>query len=129
MSNTIRLFIGTSEKEDWLAEQVYLYSIYKNLPSNQEIEITFLRPSMFPKWDRRYWGTPFTCFRYAVPELCNFEGRALYTDVDMINFRDISHLFNTNLNGKPFGFVWDAQQDNGKKGADLGVPRGWCVIV
>ena len=44
MSNTIRLFIGTSEKEDWLAEQVYLYSIYKNLPSNQEIEITFLRP-------------------------------------------------------------------------------------
>jgi hypothetical protein len=125
MSDTIRLFIGTSEKEDWLAEQVYLYSIYKNLPPEQEIEITFLRPSMFPNWDRRYWGTPFTCFRYAVPELCNFEGRALYTDVDMINFRDISHLFNTDLAGKPFGFVWDAQQDNGKKGADLGVPRGW----
>ena len=68
MSDTIRLFIGTSETEDYLAEQVYLYSIYKNLPPEQEIEITFLRPSMFPNWDRRYWGTPFTCFRYAIPE-------------------------------------------------------------
>jgi hypothetical protein len=125
MSNTIRLFIGTSEKEDYLMEQIYLYSLRKNLGSAYELEITFLRPSMFPKWDRRYWGTPFTCFRYAVPELCNFEGKAIYTDVDMINFRDIAHLWEYPMHGKPFGFIWDALQDNGKKGAEKGKPRGW----
>jgi|TARA_B110000305_G_C19452387_1_gene648727 hypothetical protein len=125
MSDTIRLFIGTSEKEDFLMEQIYIYSIYKNLPVDRNIEITFLRPSMFPDWDRSTWGTPFTCFRYAVPELCNFKGRALYTDVDMINFRNIGHLFDTNLDDKPFGFVWDALSDNGKLGRSQGKGRGW----
>ncbi len=31
------------------------------------------------------------------------KGRALYTDVDMINFRDISNLFDVDLKNKPFG--------------------------
>ena len=60
----------------------------------------------------------------------NFKGRALYTDVDMINFRDIGALFDTDLEGKPFGMVWDELQDNGKKGRELGYPRGfWCDSV
>jgi len=35
-----------------------------------------IAPSMFPDWNTSGWGTPFTCFRYAIPELCNFKGRA-----------------------------------------------------
>ena len=60
-------------------------------------------------------GTPFTCYRYAIPHMMNFKGRALYTDVDMINFRDIGALFDTDLQGKAFGMVWDALQDNGRE--------------
>ena len=43
-----------------------------------------------------------------------YKGRALYTDVDMLNFRDISALYKTDLEGKAFGMVWDALRDNGK---------------
>ena len=30
MSDTIKLFIGTSDDNDTIAEQIYLYSLYKN---------------------------------------------------------------------------------------------------
>jgi len=119
----IRLFIGTSDTHDRTIEKIYLYSILKN--TNHKVEVTWLRPSMFPDWKRKGWGTPFTCFRYAIPELCNFKGRALYTDCDMINFRDISHLWNTDLNGKAFGMVWDSLQMNNAKYKNTSQERGW----
>ena len=34
-----------------------------------------------------------------------YKGRALYTDVDMLNFRDISALYKTDLEGKAW-YVW-----------------------
>ena len=52
-----------------------------------------------------------------------YKGRALYTDVDMVNFRDIAALYKTDLEGKAFGMVWDALQDNGKAGARAAVPE------
>ena len=119
----IRLFIGTSEHEEPTIEQIYLFSIFKN--TDHPVEVTFLRPSMFPDWKRQGWGTPFTCYRYAVPELCNFKGRAIYTDVDMINFRDIYHLWRTDLKGKPFGMVWDSLQMNDAKYKGTPQERGW----
>jgi len=119
----VRLFVGTSENHDTTIEKIYLYSILKN--TNAKVEVTWLRPSMFPNWKREGWGTPFTCFRYAIPELCNFKGRALYTDCDMINFRDISHLWRTDLEGKPFGMVWDSLQMNNHKWLGTKHERGW----
>ena len=80
---------------------------------------------MFPDWKRKGWGTPFTCFRYAVAEMCNFKGRAIYTDVDMINFRDIYDLWKTDLKGKPFGMVWDSLQRNDLKYTGTKDERGW----
>lgn len=121
--HTIRLFIGTSENHDKTIEKIYTYSILKNTTS--KVDITFLRPSMFPDWKRQGWGTPFTCFRYAIPELCNFKGKAIYTDVDMINFRDIAHLWRTDLKGKAFGMVWDSLQMNSEKFKDTDQERGW----
>ena len=47
----------------------------------------------------------------------------------MINFRDIGTLFDTDLQGKAFGMVWDALQDNGKRGQELGYPGDSGVIV
>jgi lipopolysaccharide biosynthesis glycosyltransferase len=119
----IRLFIGTSENFDPTIEKVYLYSILKN--TNHNVEVTWLRPSMFPTWRRKGWGTPFTCFRYAIPEMCGFKGKALYTDCDMINFRDIFHLWRIDLKGKPFGMVWDSLQMNNARHKDTPQERGW----
>jgi len=121
MSSSIKIFIGTSDKEDKIIEQVYLYSLFKN--TKAKLDITFLRPKRFRDWNRQGWGTPFTCFRYAVPELCNFEGRAIYTDVDMINFRDIQELWETDMEGKPFASAFDTLCDNTWENPSN--PDGW----
>lgn len=43
------------------------------------------------------WATDFTCFRFAIPEANNFEGRAIYLDVDMLLLRDINELFTLSM--------------------------------
>ena len=78
---SIKLFIGTSNTEDVWIEKNYLYTLFQN--TNENIEVTFLRPKNFPEWNTFGWGTPFTCYRYAIPEICNYKGRAIYTDVDL----------------------------------------------
>lgn len=49
-------------------------------------------------WKKRgAWGTPFSCFRFAVPELCAFTGRAVYLDADMLVLGDVRELLTTDL--------------------------------
>lgn len=44
-------------------------------------------------WKQRgAWGTPFSCFRFAIPEACKFEGRAVYMDADMLVRADVKEL-------------------------------------
>ena len=109
----IRIFVGTSNIEDNWIEKILVYSLFKH--TSEELDITFLRPKMFPNWNMRGWGTPFTNFRYTVPELCNFKGKAIYLDVDQLNFRDIADLYNTDLEENTYAMVWDALTDNGEK--------------
>jgi hypothetical protein len=101
----IRLFIGTSANgEDAEAEMVYEYSLRNN--TKAPLEITWMRQShdetsVWGGWNTIMWPTPFSGYRWAIPEACGNVGRAIYTDVDMINFRDIQELWETELNGKP----------------------------
>lgn len=44
-------------------------------------------------WPKRGWGTPFSAFRFAIPEMCGFEGRAIYLDADMLVLGDIAELW------------------------------------
>jgi lipopolysaccharide biosynthesis glycosyltransferase len=126
----INIFIGTSDYEDEWIEKIYVYSLLKN--TKAKLNIRFLRPRDFPDWNRDGWGTPFTCFRYAIPELMGFQGRAIYTDVDMLCLGDIEELWNWNLKGKPFAFSWDWLMSNGTKWNNTAYERGWwsdSVIV
>jgi len=43
-------------------------------------------------WPKKGWGTPFSCFRFAVPELMAFTGRAVYLDADMLVLGDVAEL-------------------------------------
>src|SRR6056300_510706 len=100
----IRIFVGTSQfKDDSAAEKVLEYTLRKNCKS--PIEIIFMRNTkdpnnFFGNFEDKDWWTPFSYLRWAIPEYCEFQGRAIYMDVDQINFRDISYLFNMNLKGK-----------------------------
>ena len=101
----IRIFVGTSKfGEDYEAELALAYSL--NLHSSEPLEITFMRNTEEPNnpfggFKDYTWWTPFTNLRWAIPEVCNFEGRAIYMDVDQINFRDINELFTMDMKGKP----------------------------
>jgi hypothetical protein len=43
-------------------------------------------------WPKKGWGTPFSCFRFAIPEAMGFSGRAVYMDVDMLVLGDVREL-------------------------------------
>jgi len=130
MTEPIRIFVGTSEYEDKWIEKVLVYTLLQN--TDRKLDITFMRPSMFEDWNKQGWGTPFTCFRYAIPHLCNFEGRAIYMDVDQMNFRDIGVLYDTDLGDCAFGMCWDTLNMNPKEYEGTEMERGWfsdSVIV
>lgn len=114
-SEVIPIFIGASDQEcDRIQEKILVYTLQKN--TNRKLKIHFLRASDFQGVNASGWGTPFTCLRYAIPKLMNYEGKAIYMDMDMINFRDIGEFYDIYLHGKPFGMVWDAKQNAGEKG-------------
>jgi len=105
----IKIFVGTSSNgEDDIAEKTLKYSLEKH--SSEELEIIFMRnrkDGFMGLFDSSGWATPFTNLRWAIPEYCNFSGRAIYMDVDQLNLRDISELYNIDLQDKPF-----ASRDN-----------------
>lgn len=119
----IRLFIGTSSNgEDRVSEAVYEYTLRKN--ASEELDIVWMRQthdktSFWHGFDTHNWPTPFSGYRWAIPEYCNFQGRAIYTDEDMINFRDIKELWDVDLGDKPLG---------ARKGTRFG-GHEFCVTV
>lgn len=44
-------------------------------------------------------STPFTFFRYAIPQFCAYSGRAIYIDSDQLVFADIDDLWSRPLDG------------------------------
>jgi hypothetical protein len=47
------------------------------------------------------WFTDFTNFRWAIPEKCGFEGRAIYNDFDQIYTKDPKELWDIDMGGAP----------------------------
>ena len=81
MIEPIRIFIGTSaNNEDADSEMVLEYTLRKN--SSLPLEITWMRQthdqnSIWGGWETQRWSTPFSGFRWAIPEACGFTGRAI----------------------------------------------------
>jgi hypothetical protein len=77
----VRIFVGT-EPDQHRAERVLLWSIERHRDRARSYEI-FLMKNL-PGFDRRWWLTGFTNYRFAVPHLTGGSGRAIYNDVDQI---------------------------------------------
>ena len=124
MSEKIKLFIGTSSNgEDALAEMAYEYSLRTN--TNSDIDIVWMqqtnnKSSYWHGWNSKHWSTPFSGFRWGIPQYCNYKGRAIYTDVDMINLRDISDLWNLDIPDDKWMLARDGKRFGGKE---------FCVIL
>jgi hypothetical protein len=94
MSEAVRVFIG-SDIHNIKAERALIYSIMKNTSSPVEFTIMsrFGDNAEWKGWQNTgKWATCFSCFRWAIPAVCEFQGRAIYLDSDMIVLGDISEL-------------------------------------
>lgn len=95
----IKVFIGSCI-HNLKAEIALEYSIRKH--TDREVAITWMRTTMhgdpaFQGWNKFRWGTGFSLFRWVVPELCYFEGKAIYMDVDMLVVGDIGELWDKEI--------------------------------
>lgn len=101
---TIRIFVGTpANNEDLESQAVLDYTLHKH--ATEELDITWMKLSKDPNnfwyadtatrkgWNTSSWATPFSPFRWSIPEYCKFEGKAIYLDVDMMVMDDIAKLW------------------------------------
>jgi hypothetical protein len=116
----IKIFVGCAANgEDIESQAVLEHSIRKNTLS--EVSITWMQlsrdaASPFFGWRSDWWSTPFSGFRWAVPELCGFQGRAIYTDSDVIFRADVRDL-------------WEMQLEPGKIVIAKGGRHSWRFCV
>jgi hypothetical protein len=98
----IKLFVGCAPNgEDAESQMVLEYTARKN--SSLPIDITWMKHNKDPDsiwggWNSQTWATPFSGFRWAIPEACDFKGQAIYMDSDMIILGDLAELWNEPFN-------------------------------
>ena len=83
-----RVFIGYDPRQV-ISFQVLAHSIVRN--ASRPISITPLIIEQLPL--KRQGLTPFTYSRFLVPHICNYTGKALFLDADMLCKGDIVELF------------------------------------
>lgn len=105
----IKLFVGTDPNGDDAESMMVLeYSARKHC--SQPLDIVWMRMSDDPNsfwngWDASEWATPFSGFRWAIPEYCNYEGQAIYMDSDMMILSDLNNLWKQKFRDDPRAVV------------------------
>jgi hypothetical protein len=93
----MRIFVGGDETE-WVPAKVLEHSIRKHASGPVQVAIMRDLAIPSPKDPKNRPRTKFSFYRFAIPALCGFRGRALYVDSDMQVFRDVAELWRI-----PFG--------------------------
>lgn len=93
----VKIYVGT-EPAQHRAARVLVWSIYKNRNPERQYEI-FLMEDL-AGFSRKGWKTGFTAYRYAIPEFADYQGRAIYNDVDQIYLDDPGKLFDQPMHNK-----------------------------
>lgn len=101
MTGPIRLFMGAAANgEDLESQMVAEYSARKHC--SLPLEITFMQQAAkgpYAGWQCGSGRTPFTHYRWSLPAVCGFEGKAIYTDVDFCFMADLAELWNQQVPG------------------------------
>ena len=74
----------------------------------------FQRPIPQPRELRNRPRTPFSFQRFLIPELCGFDGRAIYLDADMQVFADIGEVWKRDMGGHDLLAV--SEGNDGRRG-------------
>lgn len=83
-----KVFIGTEEAQ-WLPTEVLKHSILRR--SENLYEFHDLKNIPLKLKLKMYTG--FSFYRFTIPQTCNFEGRALYLDADIVVLGNLKELF------------------------------------
>lgn len=109
----VKVFIGSGEAS-LVERKTSIYSLRKNSQRDLDIYVfngthnavrlnddePFLAPMSLRVKYRNV--TEFSLYRYLIPELCNYQGRAIYIDSDTVCLADIGELFDMPMNGADF---------------------------
>jgi len=108
---TIKVFVGCDPNNCDLEQMMVLdYSIHKH--TSVPVEIVWMQLSRDPNsywysnpeacegWNTTKWDTPFSGFRWAIPEYCQYSGRAIYMDTDVVILDDLLKLWSHPIDGK-----------------------------
>jgi len=91
----MKVFVGYDTRED-IAYQVCKHSITSKQPNADVIPLKqneLRNDGWYSRSVDKLASTEFTFTRFLVPELCNFNGWAVFMDCDMILTTDIKELF------------------------------------
>ena len=119
-NDVIRIGVGCSANgEDAESLMVLDYSLHKN--TDRQVELHYLMQSNDPTsfwfgWDSSKWATPFSGFRWSLPEYAGFQGEFIYMDSDMMILSDI-------------GDLWDQEFKDGKIVMSKGGEDSWRFCV
>lgn len=105
----IKIFVGCDPNNCDLEQMMVLdYSIKKHTSTPYEIvwmqlskdpnSFWYSNPEKGEGWNTERWVTPFSGFRWGIPAYCNYEGRAIYMDGDVIVLSDINDLWTHPMN-------------------------------
>ncbi len=124
----VKIFIGSGD-QSLLERKVLIYSLRKH--SRRDLDIQVFsgthnaieangedpRPAPLPLHLKYRNLTEFSLYRYLIPELCSFEGKAIYLDSDMVCLTDIGELFDTPLDGCDFSAKYESADDGEERWA------------
>ena len=117
----VKVFIGSGEAS-LIERKVAIYSLRKNTKrdldiyvcngTHNAIELNDQEPFLAPMSLRvKYRNvTEFSLYRYLIPQICNFSGKAIYIDSDTVCLTDIGQLLDTPLDGSHFLAKADAYE-------------------
>lgn len=98
----IRIFVGCAPNhEDAESQAVLEWTLRKH--ASEPIKIEWMMLSRDPRspyysdgargWQTSEWATPFSGFRWGIPERCEWQGKAIYMDSDILILADIAELY------------------------------------
>ena len=116
----VRIFVGCDSNDCDLEQMMVLeHSLRKH--ATLPLDIAWMRlstqgespwycdPSTREGWRTERWATPFSGFRWAIPALCGYRGRAIYMDTDILALGDIAELWRAPI-GEPAVVLAKPQQ-------------------
>lgn len=99
-SGQVRVFVAASDGE-WLPMRVLEFSMRETsaLPVEVSAIASFGKTIPQPRELRNRPRTPFSFQRFLIPEICGYQGRAIYLDADMQVFTDIGEVWTHDMGG------------------------------